>query len=66
MMMIAKNKMKSLTAEKVDLAYADRAELIVHCPIAETLVDILQLHNSSASNGIKTESVWFLETYLIE
>lgn len=54
--------MKDLIAEKVDRAYAERAQAEGQNQIEDTLFDMLQHGNSAASNGSRPPSVRFLET----
>lgn len=51
---------------QVDRIYAERTQAKVSVQIEKTPVDILQLGNKAASNGIKTTSARFLELMMIE
>lgn len=45
--------MKGVIAEEVDCISAERTQAGVQTQIDETLVNMLQLGNSTASNGVK-------------
>lgn len=52
--------------EEVDQVFAERTEAEVQTQIEKTLVDMLQLGNSAASNGIGTSSARSSEKLVIE
>lgn len=59
---VTKTGKRDLIVAKSNRVYTERTHLEVQNSFEETLVDILQLGNSAPSYGIRTVSVWFLET----
>lgn len=59
---IVRKEMKDLIAQRFDRVYAERFQAEVHTQIEKTTVDMLQLGNSAAENGIKIASLGFLKT----
>lgn len=66
MMTISKGKMKDLKADEADHIYAERTQVKFLIQIEETPIDVLQLGNNTASNGIESASSRFLKTILIQ
>lgn len=66
MMTIARSKVNGLISDFVDRVYSERTQAEVQTQIEEALVDMLPLGNNAVSTGLKTASVRFLETTIIE
>lgn len=64
MMTILKNKIKGLTAEKLDCVSAVRTHAQIQKHVEQTLVDMRLLGNSVSPNGIKTEFFRLPETLI--
>lgn len=60
-MKITKSKIKNLILEKADRIFVERAQTEVQTQIEEALVDLHQLGNKTASDGIKRSSDRFPE-----
>lgn len=60
-----KAKLRASTTSEVDRNYAEQTQEKRQTEIEETLVKMLQLGNSSASNGMKTALARFLESIVI-
>lgn len=58
---IAGCKIRCFIAKEVYRVFAERTQADVQTQFEETFVDMLQLGNSAASEGVKTASIRFLE-----
>lgn len=66
LMKIAKSEIKGLIAEKVNRIFVEGTQAEIQNQVAQTLVNMLQLGNNAASNGIRTGATRLIEKIVIK